>query len=706
MSHTITPVPILAQVGDVTIELLVENGLLRGLGAIRVRDTALRSSVVPMHPDISTPDGIRYDFRLDDIRIDDNETVLVITAIGTADLYGEYRDEYDTQIAWPRVPLELIDRLEWRLRPEMLTLDGVDYTGFSYALTFCSAERAIHRATWVATWELDGAATGNTLLYQGQVNPPVYTCAKDTSFTTACWRTLGEIGKPEDYSFQFCSRYSPHQCFDFQYGLQGSLFAYWPDIVDVHSVVQKNPGEDVVFVLDKCLMPLATEVSFPRKCVLWAPAPAEGPAEHLMHDRWLAAFQHAQLCILGACNVPVPRMRADAEAGYRTALDAQGKLVMRIMGQPYPPEQALAGWAKALPTLAEYGVRRYMPEPIVESDITERGSDYKLQTGIHGDLVISSVCNVWRYQPSEFWGGWKAWEQFYQAGQDTGVEIGHWIGMHLSPHAPILREHPEFICRDVNTRPHGGGYIINLCYGLNWHTAFDWLLEQFAEWKRHGLDYLFFDSFGNMGTMGVDYAAKMQGNAEAVVRFMGELAKLGIRSFSLEGIGPCAVGRFGVFDNMRENRPAPDAVCGQNDWSWWVGHEDMLIDCTPALIAHPERKREELNEQYFRALANRSLLLHNNKSSAAWLQELQQMAYFYNTYNTLEPLMVKRHLLPDHRGVRWTALGGEALFSYRAFAYPLPAGARVERIAGNACTPLLTGDVLQTEAYTAYRILV
>ncbi|MHB9026528.1 MAG: hypothetical protein ACYC7E_20525 [Armatimonadota bacterium] len=707
MSHTITPLPTEVQVGDVTIELLVENGLLRGLGSIRAQDETLRSAAAPMRPDIQTPDGVRYtDFRLDEVRVEGEETVLVTTALGTAGLFGEYRDEYDNVIAWPHVPQEEKALVEWRFTPETLSLNGVAYTGFSYALRF-SAERPIHKATWIATWELGGSAAGNTLLYQGQVNPPVYTCAKDTSFTTACWRKLGEIGKPEDYSFQFCSRYSPHQCFDFQYGPQGSLFAYWPDIVDVHSLVQKNPGEDVVFILDKCLVPLGTDVRFPRKCVLWAPAPAEGPAEHLMHDRWLAAYQHAQRCILNAYDVPTPYLLPEAGSHYRTGLDAQGKLTMLIKDKPYPPEQALDAWAKEFPALAALGIRRIMPEPIVETDISENGYAYKIMTGIHGDLVTSSVCNVWRYRAAEFWGGWAAWERYYQAGKDAGLEVGHWIGMHLSPLAPILQEHPEYACRDINTRPHGGGYMINLCSGLNFNSAGDWLLEQFAEWKRHGLDYLFFDSFGNMGTLGVDYSAKMQGNAAGVVRFMGELGKLGIRAFSLEGIGPCAVGRFGMSDNMTENRAAPGAVAGQNDWSWWVGHEDLLVDTTPCAQPHPNRTPDELHEQCFRALANRSLLIFSGVDDGLpWPDGLRRWSYFYQTYNTLQPLMVKRHLLPDRRGVRWTSPAGEALFAYRAFPHPLPAGASVERIVGEECTPLPAGDVLQTEANTAYRITV
>jgi len=692
------------------VELLVsETGELRGLGTVTVKDVPLRSATVPLRPEIQTPDGIRYDaFRLEEVRAEGDEALLVTTALGTQGLYGEYRDEYDSPLAWPRVPGgPIADRLEWRLRAETLTLDEVTYSGFSYAFRFISEVRAIHQLTVVSTWELGGRATGNTLLYQGQVNPPVYTCALDSDFTTACWRTLGRPGQPDNYSFQFSSRYSPHQCCDFQYGPQGSLFGYWPEVVDVHSLVQKNPGEDVVFVLDKCLRPLATDVTFPRKCILWAPAPDEGPAEHLMHDRWLVALQHAQQRVRATFDLPTPYVLPEAGTPYRADLDEGGKLVMWVRGKAVPPHRVLAAWAEQFPALRDMGIRRTLPEVIAESDISENGYTYKLMTGIHGDLVTSSVCNVWRYRPAEFWGGWSAWEDFYAAGKEAGLEIGHWIGMHLSPNAPILKEHPEFVCRAVNNRPHGGGYMINLGAGLNWHAAFDWLLEQFAEWKQHGLDYVFFDSIGNMGIMGVDFSAHMQANAEAVVRFVGELGKLGIRAISVEGISPVGVGRFGTSDNMTEKRRAPDAVAGQNDWSWWVGHEDMLIDTTPLVMPHPDRTPQELHEQCFRTLANRSLLIfQTSEESTIWPEELRRWSYFYQTFNTLRPLMRRRHLLPERRGVRWTSPAGEALFAYQAFAYPLPAGARVERVVGEECTPVTCEGLLQTEPHTAYRIIV
>ncbi|MCC6581802.1 MAG: hypothetical protein IT440_15325 [Phycisphaeraceae bacterium] len=348
------------QVGQTRLETVIRDGWFLGLGRISVQGVELRSGQVPMRPRITTPDGICYHaFRLDDVRTERNATILVTTAFGRQEMFGQYRDEYDSILAWPAADDGACeDVVEWRLVPETLTLDDVTYEGFSYAIRFRSAKRSIHQMLMTATWELGGRATGNTLLYQGQVNPPVYVCRKNTDFTTACWRQLGQVGKPDNYSFQFSSRYSPLQCFDFQYGPSGSLLGYWPDLVDVHSLVQKNKREDVVFVLDKCLTPLSRKAAFPRKCILWASPTEGGVQQHTMHDRWLAALEFTQDRARASHAIQRPYILPDTSLMYRTSLSDKGKLVMWIAGKPHEPKDALDAWAKHFSTLADAGVRR------------------------------------------------------------------------------------------------------------------------------------------------------------------------------------------------------------------------------------------------------------------------------------------------------------------------------------------------------------
>jgi hypothetical protein len=182
---------------------------------------------------------------------------------------------------------------------------------------------------------------------------------------------------------------------------------------------------------------------------------------------------------------------------------------------------------------------------------------------------------------------------------------------------------------------------------------------------------------------------------------------MGIRAITVEGISPVGIGRSGMADNMTENRRASFAVAGQNDWSWWVGHEDMLVDTTFMVQPHPSRSPRELREQSFRALANRSLLIFDGHGEAdAFPASVERMGPYYRMYNQVAPLMRQRRLLPGQRGVEWQGEGNaRALFAYAAFDYPLPAGARVERVDGDSAAPVAVARTLKTKPYTAYRIV-
>jgi hypothetical protein len=682
----------------VTLELLLAGDRLLGVGEITIAGMPVRSRTAPLAPVLRTGYGVDYrEYRLREVREEGGQVTLVTAAVGEPGLYGDYRDEYDYEMAWPRVQAERVeDTVEWIFAPESLILEGVAYSGLSYAFRYTSAERSVFQMTVRATWELGGSAPGNTLLYQGQINPPVHECTTASRFSTECLRRLDMIDDPFGYSFQFGSRYSPLQCFDFQHNDQASLFGFWPEYVSVTSLIQKNAGEEVVWVLDRYHFAETGEVTVPRKCVMLAGAGEDALTREAGRDRWLRALDHAQGIVRDAYGIAKTSVKPEVGTPYESGLDENGKLTMTINGKVLPPERALYEWGDMLQDLADRGVRRLFPEVTGQSDITEWGYRYKLMTGVHGDLSVSSVCQIWHYHAADFWGGWPAWEYFYEKGQAAGIEIGQWCGMHLSNNAPIFQEHPEFIATHINTRPHGGGYSFNLSFGLNFNTAGEWLLEQWAEWKRHGLDYIFFDSFGNLGMLGCDFKRGGEPNPPGLGKFIQGLAKIGIKAFSVEGISPLGVGRFGLSDNMSESVLAPGSVAGQNDWSWWVGNEDMAVSCLPLLYPHPDRTETELREQFFRGIANRAL--PSVYPIPDWLRA------YWHTFNATEPLMVSRRLLPGGQGVHWTGGAAELLFTYQALDWPLATGARVEQIEAGQARPLEAADVLHAQPWSVYKL--
>jgi hypothetical protein len=68
--------------------------------------------------------------------------------------------------------------------------------------------------------------------------------------------------------------------------------------------------------------------------------------------------------------------------------------------------------------------------------------------------------------------------------------------------------------------------------------------------------------------------------------------------------------------------------------------------------------------------------------------------------------MRKRFLLSNDAGVRWEAGDGrQALFAFREFAFPVPAGTPVAEIANGVATPVtVTDGIFQARPRSAYRI--
>jgi len=74
------------------------------------RAVAARNRDARWHPLRHVPPGRRA--------VRGGEVVLVTTAFGRQAMLGEYRDEYDNLLAWPRTDGgPFADNVEWRLRP-------------------------------------------------------------------------------------------------------------------------------------------------------------------------------------------------------------------------------------------------------------------------------------------------------------------------------------------------------------------------------------------------------------------------------------------------------------------------------------------------------------------------------------------------------------------------------------------------------------
>lgn len=666
---------------EVQIELLQNGyGSLLGIAGVSIHGTPLRSSAHPMLVRLDTPGGILYSrLKLDGIQYGDDGAVRVqLRAIGLPWGRGEFLDNYRQPLLGLKSPNEpVVDDLALILRPAHLSLGGRSWTGVSYSFEFKSQSRAVHRLLTLATWEIAGSIRGNTVLSQGQVNRPVFRGGQDLMFTTACLHSSDQYGSPQGYSFQLAPRGGLIQAFDFQYAPQGALLQFWPEFDTVSSLVESPPGSDVLHVIDEYRFALTNRVTTTPKWVLFTPGSL---APHEARDLWWAAYEYVGELIRRPFGIAPTRVVPEIGLRYGTRMEG-GRLRMSIAGQEVNSTQAPDAIAeRVLPRLAEQGIRRFFPEVMSRSDVTEDGMRRKMDEGIQGDLCCASVCATRRFLPSDFWGGLSGWKRMAGRGRELGIEIGACFAPHFSPRAAIFEEHPEYRMIDSAGLPAGGGYGFQRLVVADWNSGIrDWVFEDLKRWKEEGgLDYLFTDSFSSMGLVQENYAAGMRCNFKALGRLYGELQRIGIKSFSFECVSPFGVGRFGTADLRGDRMDANKAVAGQNDFGWWVGEEDMAFNqCLR--VAPRKRTPDQLEQIEFRAMANRGFVMYetlvsDNHELPAWWARLNRV------YNQALPQMQTRHLLPDGAGVSWEGNDIAVVWTFRETTITLPSNQRVERL--------------------------
>ncbi|MBI4027960.1 MAG: hypothetical protein HY360_23450 [Verrucomicrobia bacterium] len=650
-----------------------------GLGGISVGRVRLRAARRPFLVRADTPEGVCYArFQLGRFQRRRDQVAFELCAEGWPWGRTECHDEYNQQMIAVGHDIEPVtDKLRLALAPAELELGKRRWVGFSYSFEFRSARRKVHRLWTEATWEIGGSLVGNTVLHQGHCNQPVYRGAKRTVFTTHCLKTLHQYGSPLGSSFQLAPRGGLLQTFDFQYAAQGALLQFWPRMESIASLIESPPESELLHVIDEYRFELSNWVRTTPKWVLFSIGKL---ADHEARDLWWAAHEYVNGRIRARFRVQPTVAAPEIGLKYRSRV-VGSKFRMTILDQEVDSVEVPYVIADRLfPRLAAQGIRRFISEVMSESDVTTLGMRRKLDDGVHGDLRCASVCATHRFLPSKFWGGLKAWRYMYEKAHAHGIELGAWFAPHLSPRAPIFQEHPEYRVIDQNSQPFGGGYSFVGLNTADWNTGiYHWVLRDLRRWKQEGgLDYLFTDSWPNLGLLPVNYAARMRTNFRPLGRLFHDIQKLGIQLLSFEGISPFGITRIGITDLQGAQQAQNRAVAGQNDFGWWVGHEDMAFGMCP-MVSPSRRSARELERISFRALANRACITWDNQFDLnyrlpAWWVRLNHI------YQRAVPHMQWRHLLPNGAGVKWTDGSTEILWLYHDLPLPPPqAGQRLVR---------------------------
>ncbi len=681
-----------------------------GIRDVAVGGVPLRNPAKLWRPVIITPEGVHYAaFRLrDTVETGDGAVRVETEAVGIAGYIREEQDEYLCDIlTLPTSDAPLLDRFAWELAPSRLELDGREYSGFSVRYHFASDDgRQIYRLFDDATWEIGGHVDGNTLLLQGQVNPPVTELRRAEYFTTACnyygAEMRGVMGKPARVSMQRLPRIGTLQAFDFLAHDRGMLFNYFDPVMEVYTIVQKEADEDLLHVLDELRRPLSAEFSTFPKHILFHPT-----AQALARDTQRNAWWHAREFVYArererAGIAPSPVLP-------RVWIPQFSKDKVRL-GNTWMPRPDTLDYmaAELLPRWAEMGVREICMHSLWQSDYTLDRFKYKQQTGMHGGLMVGSICCVRDRIIDPLWGGPEAVARFTARAHALGIAVQLWWATHLSLRAPIYKERPDFMMIARDGLANGGGYGHQQIITMNLANpaCLEWEFQKLkAVYEATGIDGFFHDSYGNMTFLPVAYNdPRREGQQAAFESLVRRLQGVGLKTMTIEGLGPFGVGHFGM--NLLPETVTEHSGRYQNALDWWIGQEDMMIGLNMGIGQRLWPGREKLAREFaFRAVAaggRFGFTQHEGPCEMwrGWLKAFNQL------HARIAPVTGHRAILPKDHGVLWTGEEQQLLFAFRAFTHPVTAGTKVFEVTAEGETPApLIDGTLRAKRMAVYRMV-
>jgi hypothetical protein len=678
----------LAWDNGISVSFNLQHGVLRGIRSVEAEGVPLRNPDRLWKPLVTTPCGIHYhEFHLLDVAPTQNGGICVrAEAIGLQTQKQEELDEYLCDIlelpddAAPR------DLFEWELWPSELQLDDHHFQGFAYRYRFSSrGGREIYRIFDDATWEIGGAVEGNTLLLQGQLNPPVTHLKKGDYFTTACnyygAEMQGVLGEPKRVSIQRLPRIATLQAFDFLAHERGVLFHYFDSASEVLSLVHKTRGEDRLHFLDELRRPLSSEFESHSKHILFC-ATQQPATREAVRNVWRCAYdfvheRERQRAGIAASPV-LPRVWIPQFSGDE----------VQINGERFPRSRMLYYLAdKVLPQWAEMGVKEICTHSLWVSDYTVDRFLTKNEIGMHGDLTVSGICCVRVHEIDEHWGGVAALKYFVDKAHALNMQVQLWWATHLSRRAPIFAEHPEWMIRSRDDQPGCGGIGKDVIIPMNLNNpdCLEWEYNKLkAIYKATGIDGFFHDSYGNYTFLPMNYNdPHLRGQQEAYEKLIYRLQIMGIKTFTAEGIGPFGTGHFGM--NLMAGEKQGNYY---NMLDWWLDDADMVYRLNIGIEAPVWPGREdEAREFAFRCMAfggrfGFSQYQNGLESWDGWLREQNQLLA------RIAPLQGTRALLPDGRGVLWSNDNYHLLFALDEFCHSQSDVKKVTEINGGGEHPV------------------
>ncbi len=527
--------------GDLVAEFDFSDPAHGGLTTVTAAGVPLRDASFPMCPAVCTETGLVFDaYRLEDAYAEGEEAVLVLRAYARLGYYQEKPDAYNQAISTEMLAAPVVGTLRWRFRPHQVEIRGELFTGVGYRFEFETEGPTVHHLLDRQTWEIGGAAEGNTTINRGGYIKPEHTATLESRHTTS--EEFKRVGKRYFTYMQLRPRFAYVQCFDFQTGPAGSLLMYFEDPVPnlILSLLHKEHGRNLFQYYDDHWQEAGNRLETTWRYVVFCPAsPGDADAagaetgaipDYLWAGRnqWLGCWDFCAGHYRDKLGMTEGEPEFGVSLGYWT----------RDMDRY---NQFMDNCAALLPRMGELGFK-YWWTPML--------NDCNMTAGVEivANLITShNPCCPRDFTISEAVGGDERVRELVERANANGLQAMHWIGGHLAmecPSAPLLEEHPDWAALD------NCGLIY--CPATRVATAGDFNSpygERFAQNLEHmirdlGFGDLFIDSYPNFMMMVLNYAdEKLRPQQAQVLAVQKRCNDLGSQWY-VEGESP-----FGISSN-------------------------------------------------------------------------------------------------------------------------------------------------------------
>ena len=636
--------------GNCRFEILTHGDMFRGIGAIEIGDTRVRSGRLPLRVYSQTFSGLQLQaLRLCGIDASEHEVRIRLRAEFTPLPVKILRDHSFDPIHdlgdWNEEELAGSGDLDLVFKSAVDEFNGVEFAGFSYHYEYRSESTPLFYLYDMASWELDGDIVGATAYSQSSCSPPVAHFAPDTSWSTeGILHFLIESGNQNPIMTHNLPRWCSHGSFDFQYKGNKTLVGVFERVDLIRSIICRDAGKAELKHFDKHIFDETLNYQTSPKQILLNVEPKTVTAQQ---NLWTWMYQ-------------IIDDRARAEFGL-----TEEPMTINISQNLWRDFTVDSYYKDLLPAAAAIGAGMIFVDNLKKSAMTERAP-------LPG-VFNWNMCTPHEYEISDVLGGVKRVKAFVDRAREANVRVMVWSNNAQglsSPLNQVERWHEKswYLMLEDSRQKYGGAYMgILSVLDFSIREAYDYFVNTHIKMKEEtGIDAIMFDSFYNMGFMPITYREmKPRTIWRQCLQAMRELQQAGI-AIIIESFGAFGRPQHGHPSSYNlENIFACYRVGLGNDYSTVpTGH--------PVFSGHPEG-----NDVDFYCLAHMAgvpsarLFINKQRIDKVWSEEQIRVVALYHQQL---PNLAQRYLQEDGKSVLWhNADASQAtLFNFSERAVSLP----------------------------------